>query len=231
MGHHVLSYLLPEESPWPDGEFKPQDAKLLSGQTIRLQFAERDLPLTDGVRLREVRCLTNENRQIGVISSDRAIDLKPLAAGLIVEFIADRFQEYLGIHTALDGICEGILDPKQHRAAASRSFRAFEPHDAIKEFLNYIKLISFRAENMLAQIIRERVSQPDKAVQMLRDLLSSPADLVPNLKHETLTVRLHQQTPEGCKEAIRHLCSELNLTETVFPATDLRLVFEVAGPG
>ena len=61
MGHHVLSYLLSEESPWPDGEFKPQDAKLLSGQTIRLQFAERDLPLADGVRLREVRCLTNDS--------------------------------------------------------------------------------------------------------------------------------------------------------------------------
>jgi predicted RecB family nuclease len=237
MGHHVLSYLLSEESPWPDSEFRSQDVKLLSGQTTRLQFAERALPLADGVHFRELRCLTTDSRQIGVISSDRELDLKALAGSLMVKFSAVRFLDYLRVHSALDGLCEGILDPTQEKAKAGnegvtpRSFRAFGPHHAVREFLNAIKLISFRAENMMAQIIRERVSQPDKVVLMLRDLLSSPADMVPNLKHETLTVRLHPQILDGCEEALRHLCSELNPTETVFPATDLRLVYEVASPG
>ena len=236
MGYHVLSYLLSDESPWPDSEFRSQNVNLLSGQTARLQFAERALPLADGVCFRELRCPMTDSRQIGVISSDRELDLKTIAGRLTVEFSAVRFLDYLRVHSALDGLCEDILDPTQDKAKAGnkavtpRSFREFGPHHAVREFLNAIKLISFRAENMLTRIIRERVSQPDKAVPMLQNLLSSPADLVPNLNHETLTVRLHPQTLDGCEEALHHLCSELNLTEYVFPATDLRLVYEVASP-
>jgi len=151
-----------------------------------------------------------------------------------VWFSEVRILDYFRMRSAMDELCEGILDSSQakvrlgNKAVSPRSFRAFGPHHAIKEFLNATKVMSFRAEEMLALVICERVSEYDKAVLMLRHLLSSPADLVPNLKHETLTVRLHPQTPDGGEEAFRHLCSELNPTETVFPATDLRLVFEVA---
>jgi hypothetical protein len=236
-GHHVLSHQLSEESPWPDSEFRSQDVELLCGRSIRLQFAERALPLADGVCFRELRCLTTENRQIGLISSDRELDLTALAGSVWAELSAVRFLDYLRMQSALDELCEGIVDPGREKAndgerpATPRLSRAFGPHHAIREFLDAIKLISFRAENMLAQIIRERVFQTDKAVLMLRDLLSSPADLVPNLKRETLTVRLRPQTLDGRDVAFRHLCSDLNFTETVFPGTDLRLVYEIASPG
>jgi len=60
MGYHVLSYLLSEESPWPDAEFKSQDVKLLDGQIIRLQYAERALPVAEGASFRELRCRTSD---------------------------------------------------------------------------------------------------------------------------------------------------------------------------
>jgi hypothetical protein len=97
-------------------------------------------------------------------------------------------------------------------------------------FLNTMKLISFRAQKMLAEILREQLAQRDDAALVLRNLLNSSADLIPELKRQTLTVRLYPLTPEGQTQALRHLCSELNATETLFPATDLRLFYTVAGP-
>ena len=47
---------------------------------------------------------------------------------------------------------------------------------------------------------------------------------------KTLTVRLH---PLGCalqNAAVRHLADELTATETVFPGTDLRLIFTLPDP-
>jgi len=234
MGHHVLSYLLSSQPPWPNSEFRFHDVNLLSGKTVRLQIAERVLPLAGKVCFRELRCLTTDSQQISVISSDRELYLQALAGSLIVRLSEVRVLDYLRIHSALDGLCEGILESSQakakpgNKAVTPRSFRG--PHYAIKEFLNANRLISFRAEKMLALIICERISEYDKAVLMVRNLWNSPADLVPNPKHETLTVRLHPQTLDGCEEALHHLCSELNPTEPIFPATDLRLVYEVGSP-
>jgi hypothetical protein len=232
MGHHVLSYLPSGESPWPDAEFTSQDVKVTNGQLIRLEFAERALSLAEGAGFRELRCRMADNRQIVVICSNPGLDLKVLAGNILAEFNADCFLDYLGRHSALDGLCEGIVYPAEEMAKAGSnavtpgSLQPFGAHHAVREFVNAIKLVSFRAENMLAQIIRERVS----ATLILQDLLSSPADLVPDLRRQTLTIRLHPQVREGYEEPLRHLCFELNLTETVFPASDLRLVYAVGSP-
>jgi hypothetical protein len=237
MGHHVLSYQFSEGSPWPDGEFRSQDVKLLNGQFSPFQFAERALPLAEGVSFRELRCRTGDGRQIVVISSDRELDLNALAGTLLVELSSVRFLDHLRVHSALDALCEGIVGPAEETAKAGneavtpRSLRPFGPHNAAREFVSAIKLMAFRAENMISHILRERVPQSDKAVIILRHLLNSPADLVPDLRHQTLTVRLRPQILDGCEEALRHLCSELNPTETVFPATDMRLVYEVGSSG
>ncbi|MGH8478590.1 MAG: putative transposase [Gammaproteobacteria bacterium] len=45
-------------------------------------------------------------------------------------------------------------------------------------------------------------------------------------KQKILTVRLHPLANESADAAIRHLCAEINATETLFPGTDLRLSYE-----
>jgi len=36
-------------------------------------------------------------------------------------------------------------------------------------------------------------------------------------------------TTQAHDEVVRHLCEELTSTETVFPGTDLRLIYEISG--
>jgi len=45
--------------------------------------------------------------------------------------------------------------------------------------------------------------------------------------HKTLRIRLHPLANESSDQAVRHLCEELNTTETVFPGTELRLIYEL----
>ena len=98
-----------------------------------------------------------------------------------------------------------------------------------KHFIDTIKLISYRAETAMAQIARERMQRLDDARALMRQLYRTEADLIPNSENKTLTVRLHPLTAKTHDHAIRHLCEELNATETIFPGTDLRLVYEVIG--
>lgn len=53
---------------------------------------------------------------------------------------------------------------------------------------------------------------------------------VTDLQAKTLTVRLHALPSRLQDQAVRHLAEELTATETVFPGTDLRLVFTLPGP-
>jgi transposase-like protein len=42
-----------------------------------------------------------------------------------------------------------------------------------------------------------------------------------------LTIRLHPLANASCDLAVRHLCAEINATETLFPGTELRLIYDL----
>jgi hypothetical protein len=98
-----------------------------------------------------------------------------------------------------------------------------------KHFVDTIKLIAYRAETALVQVVREKLQRSDDARALVRQVFSSAVDLCPDLARQTLTVRLHRLSSAIHDAALEHLCSELTATETVFPGTDLRLVFEPVG--
>ena len=60
-----------------------------------------------------------------------------------------------------------------------------------------------------------------------RLVCNTEADLHPNEKNNTLTVSLHHQANQNSDNILTHLCEELNATETIFPGTDLRLIYKV----
>ena len=51
--------------------------------------------------------------------------------------------------------------------------------------------------------------------------------LVHDSANHTLTVRLHALTQAAHDQAIAQLCTTLNETQTVFPGTNLKLIFEI----
>ena len=96
-----------------------------------------------------------------------------------------------------------------------------------KYFIDTIKMIAYRAETAMTGIVREKMSRPDEARSLLRAIYASTADIVPDEMAKTLTVRLHQLANRCSGEVAEHLCQELNSTRTLYPGTDLRLIYEL----
>jgi hypothetical protein len=98
-----------------------------------------------------------------------------------------------------------------------------------KHFVDTIKLIAYRAETALVQVVREKLARPEDARTLIRQVFASSVDLSPDLKQKTLTVPLHRLSSPIHDAALEHLCAELTATETSFPGTDLRLVYVPIG--
>ena len=109
--------------------------------------------------------------------------------------------------------------PEEQRFGRLRSER--------KQFLDTIKMISYRAETSMVSIVREKLARTDDGRALLQQIFKTPVDLIPDLAEQTLTVRLHHLTQRAHDDVIRHLCEELNATETPFPGTGLKLIYKL----
>jgi hypothetical protein len=96
-----------------------------------------------------------------------------------------------------------------------------------KHLVDTIKMIAYRAETAMVQLVRQKMTRHDDARSLLRAVYSTEVDIVPDLQAKTLAIRLHPLANRSADDAVRHLCAELNATETLFPGTDLRLIYEL----
>jgi hypothetical protein len=96
-----------------------------------------------------------------------------------------------------------------------------------KHFLDTIKMIAYRAETSMAATVREKLARSDDGRALLRQIYSTEVDVIPDFNATTITVRIHHLTQAAHDAALVYLCEELTATETIFPGTNLRLVYKV----
>ena len=96
-----------------------------------------------------------------------------------------------------------------------------------KHFLDTIKMIAYRAETSLVSILREHLARSDDARTLVRQIFETEADLLPDPTNRTLTVRIHHLTQAAHDQVLEKLCDALNETQTVFPGTNLTLIFKI----
>jgi hypothetical protein len=97
-----------------------------------------------------------------------------------------------------------------------------------KHFIDTLKMIAYRAETSMASLLREHMARSgDDARALLRQIFHTEADLTPDLAANTLTVSLHHLTQAAHDQALEKLLADLNDTQTVFPGTELVLVFKL----
>ncbi len=96
-----------------------------------------------------------------------------------------------------------------------------------KHFLDTIKMIAYRAETSLVSVLREHLARSDDARTLVRQIFETEADLLPDRINKTLTVRIHHLTQAAHDQVLEKLCATLNETQTVFPGTDLTLIFKI----
>ena len=99
--------------------------------------------------------------------------------------------------------------------------------EPLRDLLDAVRMIAYRAETRLAAALAPGLSRPETARTLVKALFRSDASILPDPAAGTLTVRLLHQASRGHDDALAPLLEELNQTRTLYPGTDLRLIYEI----
>jgi hypothetical protein len=97
-----------------------------------------------------------------------------------------------------------------------------------KLLMNVIKMICYRAESAVLSLIRPHLNRAqDEGRMLIKQLIQNNADIFPDEQNETLTVVLYSLSAQRFNHAAEKLIEELNKTETIFPGTNLTMIFKI----
>ena len=92
-------------------------------------------------------------------------------------------------------------------------------------------MLSYRAESALYSLLPEVYNNAKKdGRQILKEIFTSCADLIPDYKNQSLYVRLHSLATPRANALAKYLCEVLNNTQSTFPMTNLKLIYEIVAP-
>jgi hypothetical protein len=305
----VITYHKFPGPAWAAEEFSEREVKLVNGEVVRIELAERGTQLSNGLWVREVRHRDPSGHQTPMLATDYKRSLDQAAAALFARWCQENFFKYMGEHYNIDRLVEYGVEPlpettqvvnpawrqldgqvRQQAALLAREAAQFgnlslpvqatveqtqemvtqkaqllqqvqtrqkaleelkakrrqtAKHVLLKElpesqrfsqlrtdkkhFVDTIKLIAYRAETALVQVVRQTLRRWDDARALVRQVFGSAVDLRPDQANKTLTVRLHRSAALVHDQTVQHLCEELTATETVYPGTDLKLIYELVG--
>jgi len=96
-----------------------------------------------------------------------------------------------------------------------------------KHLADTIKMLAFRAETALVQCLTgQGVRTVDDGRALVREMLASSADILPQPTEQRLLIRVHAQANPRHNRALASLCEALNALEIRYPGTNLMLVYE-----
>jgi len=305
----VISYHKFPGEDWPVEEFSQSTVRLVNGEEVKLETAERGVRLSNGLWVREIRHREGSGHQTSMLATDYINPLTRVAGRMFARWCQENFFKYMREHYSLDSLIEYETQPlpettrvvnpawreldrqaRRQQALLTREQAQFgglnlptqaSAEEAVrheqqkgqllqsiqqrqsqleslkaerkaagkhvlwkdlpekdrfsqlatgkKHLVDTIKLIAYRAETSLVQVLREKMARTDDARALARQIFQSSVDLQPDMEEKTLTVKLHRLSFQAHDQALDHLCQELTQTETLFPGTELKLVFRPVG--
>ena len=97
----------------------------------------------------------------------------------------------------------------------------------LRRLMQMLRMLAYRAETVVATALAPQLDNTETARSLLKALFQSDASLLPDPAAGTLTVRLLHQASRAQDAALTPLLASLNRARTVFPGTQLRLVYEL----
>jgi len=67
----------------------------------------------------------------------------------------------------------------------------------------------------------------DEGRKLLQQIYTSDAGIVPGYHNKPLTVKLHNLNYRKDDKVVQYPCEKLNETETGFPGTDLKIIYQL----
>ena len=99
-----------------------------------------------------------------------------------------------------------------------------------KHLTDTLKMVAYRAETALVRCLTPHYARTEEEGRaLIREMLLTSADLLPEADHHRLRVRLHSLANPRSNEALAKLCETLNALEIQYPGTDLKVVYQAPG--
>ncbi len=98
-----------------------------------------------------------------------------------------------------------------------------------KRLMDTIKMIAYRAETAMANLLVDQTIDSSDARRLLQDLFVNEADILPDPENNLLRVRIHSAARPAANRSIDLLLKKLNMTETHYPGTSLKLYYQIIG--
>ena len=152
--------------------------------------------------------------------------------------IAAKYETYrLQIETLKQEEQQMVNERKQHSAKIPVSqMPENEQYNKLKteskKFINLIRMIAYRAETALANIISETIENKNANQfkrMIVKYIIEAPADITPDYEAKILYVKLHHLSTPAHNRAACQVAELLNESQTIFPGTDLVLKFQASG--
>ncbi len=106
----VLTYRKGEQSLW-QGRFFSVVKGTVGGRKVKYRLAEREVRLSNGLRVREIRRLTDDGHQTAVITTNETIPLLAVAHRMFSRWRQENFFKYMRHEFALDHLCTNAVAP------------------------------------------------------------------------------------------------------------------------
>ena len=284
---------------WPVEDFSVMNAPIHGPATNTaaiVRLAEKTATLSNGFRVRQIRRLLDNGRQVPFITTDPHQPMAEAAGAMFSRWTQENFFKYMRDEFNLDALPTHKLEPldpdtrvvnpiwraldkasrnlRRQRARlrnrladaamknkptkaleseignlhsaleSARANRTNTPthcragdldedqqRDALPSrerlFLDTIRMIAYRAETRMMLPVTQDQGKKQHPRKLLRALMTADADILPDHANRILRVRILGLANDACDRHINAFLSELNATRTIFPATDLRMVYEV----
>lgn len=108
-----------------------------------------------------------------------------------------------------------------------QSIRYNKLDEESKLFQNVIKMICYRAETNFALLLSSEYKKKLNEMRALtQSLINTKANIIPDYTNNTLTVELYSLSNPRDNKAIENILDVLNSSETLFPGTNLKLIYK-----
>jgi prepilin-type processing-associated H-X9-DG protein len=94
-----------------------------------------------------------------------------------------------------------------------------------KMLCDTVKMIAYRAETAMVALLRRHLKNEDEARALIRDLFVASADIEPDERAKTLTIRVHHMTNPAQDKAIANLLEELTQQGFCHPESGARMIY------
>ena len=99
-----------------------------------------------------------------------------------------------------------------------------------KMLMNIIKMICYRAETAIANLLAEYGIKEEEKRMVVKQIIQNNTDILPDMQNNTLTITMHTLSAPRFNKAVQKLAAFLNSTDETFPDTNLRLIYKTTAP-